>query len=154
MRRLLAIAFVALATGCGAWNSSSSGITVPGGPQAAQFGLTPRCQPGDSTCTDLALATVDEILGNLGAPLPPAPGAPPGPQVNFRFTIQVDRDPAWAWRSADGSGGTTGNAMIELEPYLAGRGDALVRIAGNDAAYPIPPELAQPLVDALFFSDV
>jgi hypothetical protein len=147
----LAAALVLALAGCGLSSVSSSGITVPAGPAALDaFGLRERCNPGPGSdaCTDRAFGVVGEMLQNLGSPSPPAPGLT-APLV-APFTIQVDRNPAWEWRSADGSGGSTAAAVIDLEPFLSGRGDAIVRIGGDDPGYPVTPELAQRLVDALF----
>ena len=137
--------------GCGVTSMTSSGITVPAGPAVLDpFGLRERCGPGpgSETCTDRALEVAGEMLQNLGNPLaPPSESTPP---FVMPFAIQVDGDPAWEWRSADGSGGSTPTATIDLEPFLSGSGDAIVRLAGDDRGYPVPEDLAQQMVDALF----
>ena len=137
-------------TACGVTGLTSSGISVPAGPQLGEFGLTPRCRGEDSSCTDRALEIAEETLQRLGPALPPAepPGA--GAELIVPFTVQVDRDPPWEWRSSDEDGGSVAMATIDLEPYLAGRGDAIVRLGGDDPGYPAPRELVELLVDALF----
>ena len=150
MRAVLAIALAMALVGCGVSSTTSSGITVPAGPQLNQFALAPRCPAGDASCTDRALELAEEMLRHLEAPLPPADGAPTGTGLVVPFTVQVDHDPSWEWRSADGTSGSTGAATIDLEPFLAGRGPALVRIGGDDPAYAAPGDLTQQLIDALF----
>lgn len=150
MSRVHVIALAILLAGCFATSTTSAGISVPAGSDLDRFDLRERCGPRDSSCTDRALEIAGTILQSLGPANPPAPLPAPG---LMPFTIQVDRDPAWEWRSADGSGGSTANAVIDLDAFLSGDGDAVVRIGGDDPGYPIPPALAQQLVDALFIQD-
>jgi hypothetical protein len=148
MRQILGgFVLALLLAGCMGTTTVGYGISVPTGPDLDRFGLRERCSGEDASCTDSAYDLVGTILQSLGpanAPNPsPALGGPP-------FILQVDRDPPWEWRSSDGAGGTSANVVIDLEPLLAGRGDAIVRIAGDDPGYPIPTALAQQLIDALF----
>lgn len=127
-----------------------SGISVPAGPQLVEYELVERCgQPGDSSCTDRALDIAERILVNLGAAQPPTD---PQASLAVPFTIQVDRDPPWEWRASDGTGGQTAVAIVDLEPFLEGRGPALVRIGGDDPGYAVPDELTRELIEALFLT--
>jgi hypothetical protein len=144
---ILASVVLALSA-CGGGSVVGTGISVPTGPQLDELGLTERCvEPRDSSCIDRALDLAEQILVNLGAAQPPVDPSQP---LLAPFTIQVDRDPAWEWRAGDGSGGRTAVAIFDLAPFLASRGRAVIRIAGDDPAYPVPDDLARQLIDALF----
>jgi hypothetical protein len=145
--RVVGVALAFLLAGCFATSTTSSGISVPAGPDLDRFDLRERCGGGDPSCTDRAQDLISPILQSLGPANPPRPAPAPGV---LPFTIQVDRDPPWDWRSSDGSVGTTSNVVIDLEALLAGNGDAVARIGGDDPGYPIPAALAQQLIDALF----
>jgi len=128
---------------------TSSGISVPGAPMLTAFDLHERCPLGQEarSCTDEALEVAGEILQQLGGPLPPAEF---GGELILPFPIDVERNPAWEWSSSNGERGTTLSATIDLEPFLAGRGDAVVRLGGDDPGYAVPDALAEALVDTLF----
>ena len=121
---LIGAALAVALTACGVTALTSSGISVPAGPQLDQFGLTAKCQGEDSSCTDRAMEIAEGMLQRLGPPLPPAPAPAAGAELVVPFTIQVDRDPPWEWRSTgsgtDGSSGTVGMATIDVEPFLPG----------------------------------
>ena len=151
MRAALGGALAILLAGCGIGSTTGSGISVPTGPQLNEFTLTERCQAaGDSSCTDRALEIASELLRRLGPPMPPEDDRPAVPEVRVPFTISVDHDPPFEWDSADGTRGTTAGARIDLEPFLAGRGPAIVRIDATELTYPAPDDVSQLLVDALF----
>jgi hypothetical protein len=148
-RTSLALATIALlASACFAPTTTSTGISIPGDPTLGELGLRLRCvEPGDTSCTDRALEIAEAMLVRLGTALPPTD---PDDPLRVPFTIQVDRDPAWEWRSAGGPGGTTRMVAIDLEPFLAGRGDATARINGDDPRFGVPAGLTTQLLDALF----
>ena len=149
-RSLIGLVLGVSLAACGVSSGRSSGISVPAGPQLEEYGLAPRCQGQDSSCTDRAIEIAEEMLRQLGPPLPAAE-APAGDEaIVVPFTVQVDRDPPWEWRSTGGNAGTAGMATIDLEQFLSGRGDALVRLDESDTAYPVPGGLAEQLVETLF----
>ena len=135
-------------TSCLGTSTVGYGLAVPAGPQLAEHGLAERCsEPRDSSCTDQAFDIAERILVNLGAAQPPVE---PQASIEVPFIVQVDRDPPAEWRSTDGDGGEATLATIDLEPFLEGRGPALVRIGGDDPGYAVPDQLARELIEALF----
>ena len=146
----LPFALVLALVGCGVTSTSSSGISVPSGASLDEFELRDRCNPKDPTedCTDRALEIAEAMLQRLGQPQPPEDlrAAVAGPH----FDIQVDRDPPWDWRSADGSTGTTPTATIDLVPCFVSGDGAIVRLDVDAPGYVVPLDLTQRLVDALF----
>ncbi|MGZ8476293.1 MAG: hypothetical protein ACXWWQ_08780 [Candidatus Limnocylindria bacterium] len=143
-----ALVAVLLLVGCGVTSTSSSGISYPVGPSLAELHVRERCGAQDGSCHDRAQAALDEIVGELGAPVDdPSVQSPDDPPAEGRLLITYDSDPPFAW-TAEGASGTADRVVVDVTGAL--RGGQSYAVVGPGLAYEVDAAQAEDLLFALF----
>jgi len=137
-RRISVAAALIVVAGCGAMDTSSTGMSYPAGASLEQFGLRERCGPGGD-CGDRAMEAIRAALGRLGPEILDTPIRSNGvePVPDDRLYVEITVDPMLEWRNATGAEGGVTAFRIDLtdeNPYVVVAPKYSFRLSEADAA--------------------